>query len=441
VEADFTWTVAQVNEYAAAAVTAAFPDLIWVEGEICNLNRSARGHVYFNLIEPGADRRSPDTQLSVTLFEWNKQKVNLQIRRSGGNIRMEDGIKVRIRGTLELYQARGQIQLKMIAIDPAYTLGNLAADRAALLARLASAGLLDANARRPLVALPLHIALVTSLGSAAHADFLHELEASGVGFHLREVDARVQGVEAELTVAAAVAAADAADVDLVCIVRGGGARTDLAAFDHERIARAVAQCRAPVWVGIGHEIDRTVTDDVAHTSFKTPTACAAAVVERVRAGEAAVEEQFAAVVRRADVLVTRGSAAVERRAHDVARATRSGIERGARQLEVAATRVTTRSHRLLDGAQARVEGARASAATVPARHLRSAERDLEAWEARVRAYDPVRVMERGWSMTRRADGTLVRSVADIEPGSELVTRLADGEARSTVESVEDHPRV
>ena len=67
-EADFTWTVAQVNDYAAAAVEAAFPNLIWIEGEICNLNRSARGHVYFNLIEPGADRRSPDTQLSVTLF-------------------------------------------------------------------------------------------------------------------------------------------------------------------------------------------------------------------------------------------------------------------------------------------------------------------------------------------------------------------------------------
>jgi exodeoxyribonuclease VII large subunit len=436
VEADFTWTVAQVNEYASAAIEQAFPNLIWIEGEICNLNRSSRGHVYFTLIEPGSDRRSPDAQLSVTLFEWHRQKVNLQIKRSGGNVRMEDGIKVRIRGSLELYQARGQIQLKMIAIDPAYTLGNLAADRAALLRRLASAGLLDANARRTLVPVPLHVALVTSLGSAAHADFLHELDGSGIGFRLREIDARVQGVDAELTVAAAVAAAERAGVELVCIVRGGGARTDLAAFDHERIAVSVAECPVPVWVGIGHEIDRTVADDVAHSSFKTPTACAAALVERVRAGEAAVEEQYAAVIRRAEVLLAAGSTTVERSAHDVARATRAGIERGSRQMEASAARVTSRSHRLLDGASARLDAAGATVASGPARHLRSAERDLDGWAARVRAYDPVRVMERGWSMTRTADGTLVRSVADVAPGDALVIRLADGEARSTVDSVE-----
>jgi exodeoxyribonuclease VII large subunit len=436
VEADFTWTVAQVNDYAAAAVEAAFPNLIWVEGEVCNLNRSARGHVYFSLIEPGADRRSPDTQLSVTLFEWNRQKVNLQIKRSGGNIRMEDGVKVRIRGTLELYQARGQIQLKMIAIDPAYTLGNLAADRAALMARLAAEGLLEANGRIPLATMPLRVGLVTSLGSAAHADFLHELEASGLGFHVTQVDARVQGVEAELTVAAAVAAAAGAGVDVVCIVRGGGARTDLAAFDHERIARAIASARVPVWVGIGHEIDRTVADEVAHTSYKTPTACAAALVERARAGEAAAEQAFAAVMSSAAAHLGRGDAEVARLAHGIARATRSGVERGAHRVELASTRVAARAQRLLDHAAGAADTRQLSLASSAGRALRSAERDLTAWAAQVRAYDPARVMERGWSMTRRADGSLVRSVADVRPGDVLVTRLPDGEARSTVDQVE-----
>jgi exodeoxyribonuclease VII large subunit len=280
------------------------------------------------------------------------------------------------------------------------------------------------------------VGLVTSLGSAAHADFLHELELSGVGFRVTEVDARVQGVEAELTVAAAIAAADDAGVDVVCVVRGGGARTDLAAFDHERIARAIARCGRPVWVGIGHEIDRTIADEVAHSSFKTPTACAAALVDRVRAGVETAEERFAHIVRRADLLVGRRSAELDRRAHEIARATRGGLERGARQVEVAAARVASRSHRLLDAADARVDAATAVVATVPARHLRSAERDLDARAAQVRAYDPVRVMERGWSMTRRADGTLVRSTGDVAAGDALVTRLADGEVRSTVDDVE-----
>jgi exodeoxyribonuclease VII large subunit len=436
VEADFTWTVAQVNDYAAAAVEAAFPNLIWVEGEVCNLNRSARGHVYFSLIEPGTDRRSPDTQLSVTLFEWNRQKVNLQIKRSGGNIRVEDGVKVRIRGNLELYRARGQIQLKMIAIDPAYTLGNLAADRAALLGRLAAEGLLDANGRVPLSTMPLRVGLVTSLGSAAHADFLHELEASGVGFHVTQVDARVQGVEAELTVAAALAAAVASGVDVACIVRGGGARTDLAAFDHERIARAIAGCAVPVWVGIGHEIDRTVADEVAHASFKTPTACAAALVERARSGEATAEAAFAAVISSATSHLARSDAEVGRLAHGIARATRAGVERGAHRIELTSTRVAARSQRVLDHAAATAGAQQAALASSTGRALRAAERDVVSWTAQVRAYDPARAMERGWSMTRRGDGSLVRSAGDVRPGDRLVTRFHDGEARSTVDEVE-----
>lgn len=435
-EPDLTFSVPEVAALAADAVSAAFPDLIWVEGEVCNLNRSARGHVYFSLVEPGSDRRSPDSQLAVTLFEWNRQKVNLQIKRSGGNIRVEDGVKVRIRGSLELYRPRGQLQLKMIAIDPAYTLGSLAAERARLLARLAEEGLLDANAALRMPGLPLRVGLVTSAGSAAHADFLHEISAAAIGFHVLVADARVQGVDAPETIAAAIRATVAAGVEVVCVVRGGGARTDLAAFDHELIARAIAACPVPVWVGVGHEIDRTVADDVAHSSLKTPTACAAQLVATARAGIDAVESSYREIVDGARMRIDAERAALGRAAHAVVVLTRGGIERGRHHAVLAAARVGAAATRHIDDADRHLERASASVRTAAPRRVRSAERELDAMAAQVRALDPARIMERGWSVTRRSDGTLVRSADDLAAGDVIVTRFVDGRATSTVSAVE-----
>ena len=455
---DVTWTVAQVNEWAAVSVESAFGGMIWVEGEICNLNRSSKGHVYFTLIEPGEDRRSPSTQLPVTLFEWNKQKVNLQIRRSGGGIRVEDGVRVRLRGTIGLYRQRSQLQLNMVAIDPAYTLGTLAAERDALLAALASEGLLGANGLLPVPIAPLRIALVTSIGSAAHADFVHELEVSGFGFTILQVDTRVQGVDAEQMVVTAIEAATAADVDLVCIVRGGGARTDLAAFDSPSIARAVAACPSPVWVGIGHEIDRTVTDEVAHRSFKTPTACAAALVHAVSEARDTAEHQFASIVLLARARIEADSTELDLVATHAASATRSGLARGRHRLDLAATRVAaTGVQRLRDAAtQLDTAGGRLARdarrgtedaahridvaadeirALVP-RHLTAAERFVDAAAAQARAYDPDRALARGWSITRRADGSLLRAASDARPGEQLTTQVADGSVTSTIDEYE-----
>jgi exodeoxyribonuclease VII large subunit len=433
VEPALTWTVAQVTELASVAVEQAFGGLIWVEGEICNLSRSARGHVYFSLIEPGSDQNAPDIQLSVTLFDWNRQKVNLQIRRAGEGMRMTNGVKVRIRGTVELYQAKGQLQLKMIAIDPAYTLGDLAAVRAALLARLAADDLLDANGRLAMPMLPLRVGLVTSLGSAAHADFRHEIEASALPIDVLEFDARVQGIEADDTLEEAVFAAADAAVHVICIVRGGGAQTDLAAFDTERVARAIATSWVPVWVGIGHEIDRTVADVVAHSSHKTPTACAAALVTLVRQAIDQPEEAWAGISRKARGRLETAEAALE---------WTEVVRRAERQLVGATARLAERSSFLQRGVGHRLDmtthwldGATATVVATGPRQLRNAERELDAVAAQVRAFDPARIVERGWSLTRRADGTVVRSVAELDTGDELVTRLADGEVRSTVQGV------
>ena len=375
-----TFTVAELNTGIGAVLGRAFPDELWVRGEIANLSRPPSGHVYFDLVDPEA-------ALSVTLWASDRQVVNAVLRRAGGAVRMTDGTEVRIRVRVSWYPRRGQVSLRMLSIDTAYTLGRLAEARELLLQRLRAEGLLARQPSLALAPVPLRVGLVTSDGSAAAHDFLTTLEGSGYGFDVVLSDARVQGIEAEASVLEALARFAAASVDVVCVVRGGGARTDLAVFDSEAIARAIAAYPIPVFTGIGHEVDTTVADLVAHRRCLTPTACAGALVDRVAEWCARLHDRRRAIARAA------------MRAVDTAT-----IDRLARQLGRDAPRALEHATRQLDGV-----------------------------EARVRALDPARTLARGWSITRDGEGRLVRSAGDVRSGTSLVTTVADGVVRSTVD--------
>ena len=310
-----TLSVSEVLSRARVVVERAFGDEVWIEGEIQNLpeNRARTRHLYFDLVDRGTTVGSP-APAGRPLRPEPTRGVNVLLKRSGGKLRMADGLNVRLRGQVTVYERTGQVQLRMTAIDPNHTIGLLAAERDRVLEALSAEGLLAANGRRPLVGPPLRVALLTSQGSAAAEDFLHELTASGLGFASRLHDVRVQGREAEPTIVAALAAVDPATTDVVALVRGGGARTDLAAFDAEGIARAIAGLQVPLITGLGHEIDRAVADEVAHTSLKTPTACAAWLVDRVRAWLVDLDDAWAAVADRALVHLDRADQRVHRAA-------------------------------------------------------------------------------------------------------------------------------
>jgi exodeoxyribonuclease VII large subunit len=409
-----TFTVPQIAAELATLVVKAFPEEVWVRGQIRDLSRPPSGHVYFTLVDPAADSMSSQpAQLPVSLFAGDKEAINRLLMR-GGAVRMTDGVEVRIRGRLNYYQPRGNVQLQMSWIDADFTLGRLAAERERLLGALESEGLLVMNRALRFPIVPLRVGLVTSEGSAAHADFLHELEMSGFGWEVLVADARVQGLEADVGVPAALRQLGEAGVDVACVVRGGGARTDLAPFDREPIARAIATHPVPVLTGIGHEVDSTIADVVAHQSFKTPTACAVGLVERVRVFQDATDATARRIAgsgrHHLDVQQRRTNHAARR----IAVATVSG-------LRAADQAIGWSGERLLLGAAGALEREEAR---------------LAAAEALVGAADPGRILARGFSITRTADGSLVRGVGDVTTGAELVTDLADGTARSRVERVD-----
>jgi len=414
-----TFTVPEIAAEVAFVLARSFPDEVWVRGQIRDLSRPPSGHVYFTLVDPDADSMSTQpAQLPVSLFSSDKEAINRLLVRGGG-VRMTDGVEVRVRGRLTFYQPRGSVQLQMTWIDAEFTLGRLAAERERLLGVLEAEGLLTRNRALPLPLVPLRVGLVTSVGSAAHADFLHELEMSGLGWQLIVVDARVQGPEADIAIPAALGVLAGVGVDVTCLVRGGGARTDLAPFDREPVARAIATHPVPVLTGIGHEVDSTVADVVAHQSFKTPTACAAGIVGRVRAFGDAV----AAAAGRIAGLGRRHLDVEQRRADHSARRIGSATASGLRAAEQATGWAADRLRRGASGSLER-EAAR-----------------LAGVEALVGAADLGRTLARGFSITRTTDGSLVRRIGDIGTGAAIVTTLSDGAVMSRVEDVDPSPSI
>ena len=385
-----TLSVSELADAINSIFDVAAPHGVWVAGQISSISRPRSGHVYFDLIEPSdAPGAPPRAKMAVALFRWAKTGVNAALTSHGGAVRMTEGVGVRLHGRLDYYAPTGQLKLVMDAIDPAYTLARLVTDREIVLRRLATDGVLNRNRGRPLPPVPLRLGLVTARGSAAHSDMVRTLENSGFGFSLVEADVPVQGTAAPTAIASAIAAV-AAVADVVLVARGGGSKTDLVAFDHESVARAVALCPRPVVTGIGHEIDRSAADAAAHTACATPTAAAETVVKMV-----------AAWLDRLDAVA------------------RSISDRSLRLLGTADLRLTRAANHLGDRGRGAIE---------------RGQRHLDTVATRIMAFDPALALRRGWSITRRLDGSLVRSASDVAPGTRLITQLSDGELASVVEA-------
>ena len=379
-----------------------------MRGEIIGYSPAASGHIYFNLIEPGTGNDRRGARMRVALFKGRQRGVNRDLAAAGG-LTLVDGIEVRIRAEVEYYAGSGQVQLIMSGVDPHFTLGVLAADRERTLAELTKSGLLRRNAAVPLALVPLRVGLVTAAGSAAHADFVHELASSGYAFEVLLCDARVQGVTAEADLLAALRTLGGADVDVIAVVRGGGDRTDLLAFDLASVATAIAMSPLPVFCGIGHETDTSVVDQVAHTAAKTPTACAAALVAHV----AAFDDRLVGARRTLGLLAERRLARPRARLGEIRLRLGHHAQRHCRS----AAGKLAGSRQALQRSRAHAQRAMASLRSQRPRLQRASTRRLEAARARLRsasalvsAVAPERTLARGFSITRAADGSIVREM-------------------------------
>ncbi len=453
-----TYSVSQFAWEMKGLIADAYPS-VWVAGEIQRVRAAARGQLYFELIEKG---RGDRVKAKLDCVIWADDRVAVEAVLQTAGVELTEGTELRCAGRPDFWPGGGRLQFTVAGVDPLFSLGALERRRRATLKALEAEGLLEQNQRLSLAAAPLQLGLVTSKGSAAYHDFLDTLMRSGFGFEVRLVHAAMQGAAAEDEIAHAFAslhacAAAGTALDAIVLIRGGGSRSDLATFDSRRVARAVARAGVPVVCGIGHQIDQSIADMVAHTSCKTPTEAAEFLVSRAAATHLAVEaaaRQLAGLTLDRLRAADRRLASLPQRLAVPSRALLRVRSREQRSLEGQITRAASRvlasgsgecnrqvrrglaaAWRLLAGAR-KLQGRRRDDL------LRSAFKPVHRASERVAAHgrlcaqvSPERTLERGFSLTRRADGIVVRRLADVSSGTELSTEVADGTIRSTVDSV------
>lgn len=432
------YSVGRLNREVKAALAAAFPQPIWLVGEISGFNRAAhKKHVGFTLIEREATGVQA-FQVQAILFDGVRQEIERKLAAAGNPFRLEDEVEVRVRVRVDLYDAWGAYRVQIEDLDLAFTLGEVARRREEIVRKLAAAGLLERNASLPFPPLPLRLGLITSLNSDAYYDVLRTLGESGFAFTVTAHGARVQGRATETSILNALDwfRPRQGHFDAILICRGGGSRGDLAWFDSEALGRAVALFPIPVVCGIGHEQDVSVLDHVARRA-KTPTAAAAFVVDAVRTALQRVEEFGRTIFDEATALIASEKRNRADATHRLVRATTRWIVGSRAMLDAMARQVGQGARRDLAGEARRMREAARVLTPRVARAL-AAESERVALRAR-RLYllDPRRVVERGYAILRGADGRVILDPVQAKAGARVTAEMRNGRLGLVVEGAGD----
>ncbi|MFP3937496.1 MAG: exodeoxyribonuclease VII large subunit [Phycisphaerae bacterium] len=469
------WPVSLLVSRIKDALSDAFPQSVHVVGEISNFKRHpSSGHLYFRL----KDERCA---IDAVMFRRDASKLKFS---------PEDGLEVVAEGSVDVYDRRGQLQLYVRQITPKGA-GALELAFRQLREKLQAEGLFDERRKKPIPRIPRAIGIVTSAGGAAIRDIRRTLSARWPAARAYLLPVAVQGEASAGQIARAVALLDAnADrlgIETIIVARGGGSLEDLWAFNEEVVARAIFAARTPVISGVGHEVDVTIADMVADARAATPTAAAAAAVpdrremakylsqlanrarRRLTETVAAAQGSLKGVLRSAafrdpTARLRTHSREVDELSIRLRSATSTLLNRGRRKLELPAQKLAElHPARRREQAIGRVDRAVARLRwALGARAKRAADR-LTRFEARLHRADPRQrlklhrqkldsltrqlesmshrsVLRRGFSITRGADGKILRGVEGVSPGDTLLTELADGKLRSTVNEKEhEHP--
>ena len=391
-------TVSELTREIKDQLESHYPD-VWVTGEISNCRPARSGHVYLTL---------KDDQSQISAVIWKSTAARLKFD-------LADGLEVVARGGVEVYLPRGQYQLVIKQLTPK-GVGALELAFRQLQERLSAEGLFDAERKQPIPRFPRRIALVTSPTGAAVRDMLQVITRRWPAVEIVLLPVRVQGAGAAEEIARAIELVPALPrVDVVIAGRGGGSLEDLWAFNEEIVARAIAECPIPLVSAVGHEIDVSIADLVADVRALTPSEAGELVVPH--------RDEFTAALTAARSRLT---GALQQRAQR-ARGLLTGL----------ATRpVLVRPHGRIRELAGRVDELQRRIDHAVRATTRSNRDRLGTAAAALQALSPLEVLGRGYSVTRTADGNVVRNTGQLEVGSQISTTLADGQVTSRVETIE-----
>ncbi len=430
-------TISQLNLRVAEVLKKNFEKHIWVVGELQNFNKGRRSkHKYFELVEKVEDEigeESVRSAVSCMIWEKSMALIRTRLKQSGTHFELEDGLKVRMKGRVELYQPRGKYQFIIDDVDPKYTLGDLVQKREKILADLTKAGLMERNSSLPMPMVPLRVALITGEETDAFNDFAQTLAATRFSWDVTLFPAKVQGEQLRPTVLKALKffKQNAADYDVLVICRGGGSRTDLGWWDDGDVARAVASHPLKTIIGIGHERDQSVLDLLC-TSVKTPTAAGELLVSQVTAFQQRVEDSMMEICKRVQARLWDQHQELRLRAARLRGSVREGLAGARAQTNLAVLRLNRGSTQLLKRQTNRMDQRVFSLGAGARLRIEKERERVLAREQRARALDPKRVIARGFAILRGPGGKALTSIQQTKKGETLEASLLDGKLQLEV---------
>lgn len=447
-------TLFQFNSMFRASLKYTFPNAYWITAEINELRVASNGHCYMELVQKDEDSGSVVARSRANIWRSNYLIISAHFERATGQ-RLMVGMKVLLCVTISFHELYG-LSLQVIDLDPNYTIGDLAKKRKQIIAQLEEDGIIDLNKELPLPRIIRNVAIISSPTAAGYGDFCKQIEQSGYDFHLHLFAATMQGEKVEQSIVDALDAilADATDWDVVVIIRGGGATTDLDGFDSYFLAANVAQFPLPVLTGIGHERDDTIIDRVAHLRLKTPTAVAAFLIES-RKSEIEMlnklkQRLLTSATERLHQEQMRTENASQLLVHKAARYLSNkklDFEELSHRFNLQAERFVSRERESLRQITAWIEiHSRARIAketnrlqTLPLRmeyavghSLQHYRHRQELLERSIKMAGPERILSLGFSITTK-DGKTVRDASALTKGDVLITHFAKGQSESIVQ--------
>ena len=386
-------TLYELNRLVREVIECEMPHSYWVEAELSEC-RESRGHCYMELIERNNENATPIAKASAKCWASSWSMIRPHFERITGQ-RLTAGMKVLLCVTPQFHEAYGFSWI-VSDIDPTYTLGDQVRRRQEIIRQLKEEGVFDLQKGLRLPIFCQHIAVISSETAAGYGDFCNQLADSPFAFHTQLFPAIMQGEGVEQSIIAALERIYALTnspspttpaFDVVVIIRGGGATSDMSGFDTLALAENVANFPLPIITGIGHERDECILDMISHVRVKTPTAAAAFLIDHLQQVLDTIEDTQNRLASFFSVFKTRQEAHIDALA--------------ARIPLLLERRLTTERHR------------------------------LQLLEEKAKALDPTLLLRRGYSITLK-DGRLVRDPRQLNEGDIIETRLEKGSVSSVV---------
>lgn len=432
-----SFSILELNNTVRGLIRNFFPEYIWVHGEIQDFNQ--RNHINFNLVQKDSDTDQIVAQVPAVIFANNKPRILSRLKDAGNPFELKKDLEVKFLCKVDLYPKNGKFSLTVFDIDPIFTAGKVALNRQKIINELKKKGLIEKNKEKQLPPIPLKVGLITSKSSAAFADFENELTLCGFSFKVFVYDSYMQGKNVEDCVIKGLELFNnfkENELDVVVITRGGGSTADLGWFDNQKIAVAIANSKFVVLTALGHQINETIADMVAHTTLKTPTKAAQYLVDLVDQQNRKIEEL------KEDIFIT---------ACDYLQSQKLSLETKSIKIESLLSRsfniyreeivnkkaiLTVLGKRFFENKRRQMDEKGKNLLDVVSLSLKNSKDKISQISKLISFVDPKNILKRGFSVAIK-DGKAIKNIADINLGDKIKTVFFKGEAISSIEETKE----